>query len=746
MKKLKIAAEKRLGASLSKKARGHTVCWKLLNRLRSPSTLVAIDAETLIAHFESIFFDKSEPLFFDLPALGIPCPIDFVADQFTDADLVQALKDLNAQAAVGPQRISSSCIKSTFDHSDARVPLLYLMNRCMFEGRVPMDWAVSEVFVLYKGKGDKTLPSNYRGINLNNDFLRLFERLLDKKFSQWLDEHQPWGNQQFGFCTGVGTEDAATCLQTLAGICTRVKGFPLFANFVDLQRAFPSMLRSQILKILHEIGVPYGLIRAFAATFSGNSCRLKIDNKLTRSFPVNRGTKEGGINSPKIFNTVYATALKRLDIVGFPEEVSLIDKNAVYYLVFADDLVLLSGNLERLELVSGQLSAVLGPLGMSVNSAKTKWLAFLPDQVDTRTSVVSDIPRRFSLQMQGVFLENVESFRYLGFDMVWNLSKNLHQQRREDLQALAARTMGRLMRQLEVTNFVSLRAYYMALVRSQLYSLSFSTFSEEEYDRAQKIFLQNAFSLPSSYPIKVACFLLDIPSFASSVFDARSKFIRRIAGTGSLASLSALILDREELLPLSIGWNWELIDCMSKYESLEEVDWLDADEVASVRGKVQSSWLVVRDRELGASASGFLLDFFPSNRIPRDFAMFLGFLPHESVRIILIFFANLFQFTYLRSTKCKCPFCSGQLGSLHFFLCLHTPAPYNDWQSLIRDFQERKYWEALDKIFLVLQRWVSISNKFTPGFGAKVEEYFKCTENHPDRSKPRANQPHLRWI
>ncbi len=287
MKRMKISAEKRLGASLAKKARSQTLCWKLMNRLRSPSTSVAIDAETLLAHFEGIFFDKNEPLFFDLPALGIPRPVDFLPQQFTDKELVTALSDLNAQAAVGPQRIASSYIKSTFSDQEARVPLLYLMNRCFFEGKVPSQWGLSEVFVLYKGKGDKKQPVNYRGINLNDDFLRLFERLLDRRLESWLSIQKPWGNQQFGFCSGVGTEDAALCLQTLAGVCTKVCGFPLFANFIDLQRAFPSMLRSQILKVLHEIGVPHELVRAFAATFSGNSCRLRIGNTLTRPFPVN---------------------------------------------------------------------------------------------------------------------------------------------------------------------------------------------------------------------------------------------------------------------------------------------------------------------------------------------------------------------------------------------------------------------------------------------------------------------------
>jgi hypothetical protein len=132
MNSLRVKAEKRLGASLSSKARSQTMCWKLLNRLRNPSTAVAIDVETLIDHFEGIFYDQSEPVIFDLPALGIPCPIDFVPRHFTDEELVTALLDLNAQAAVGPQRVSSEYIKVVFANRDSRVPLLHLLNRCFF--------------------------------------------------------------------------------------------------------------------------------------------------------------------------------------------------------------------------------------------------------------------------------------------------------------------------------------------------------------------------------------------------------------------------------------------------------------------------------------------------------------------------------------------------------------------------------------------------------------------------------------
>ncbi len=285
-------AEKKMGASLSTCARSQTTCWKLIRKLRCPSRAVAIDADSLLKHFSSVFYDSNEPLSFEPSTLGIAAPPNFEFSPFSDDELTTALKRLNSQAATGPQRVASRYIKHVFQNEMARIPLLFLMNWCFREGIIPTRWGDSEVFVIYKGKGNITDPINYRGINLNDDFLRLYERLLDIRMSTWLRVNRPWGIQQFGFSSGVSTENAFLCLETLGGLCTRVSKLPLFATFVDLQRAFPSMLRSKALMVLNEVGLPYELLRAFASTFSWNSCRLWINDKLTKVFLVNRGTKE----------------------------------------------------------------------------------------------------------------------------------------------------------------------------------------------------------------------------------------------------------------------------------------------------------------------------------------------------------------------------------------------------------------------------------------------------------------------
>jgi hypothetical protein len=164
-----------------------------------------------------------------------------------------------------------------------------------------------------------------------------------------------------------------------------------------------------------------------------------------------------------------------------------------------------------------------------------------------------------------------------------------------------------------------------------LYSLSFSVFSSEEYDRAQKIFLQNTFSLPSSYPIQVACFFMGIPNLLISTFDARTRFIQHLVEVGSSSSLAAMIVDREELFPVGLGWNSELVQLVEDLVELSEVDLLDFEEVQESRSKLVHMITEKRVRHFETSASSYILDFFPQATITRDFALFLGNLPYESV-------------------------------------------------------------------------------------------------------------------
>jgi hypothetical protein len=499
---------------------------------------------------------------------------------------------------------------------------------------------------------------------------------------------------------------------------------------LDLRKAFPSINRAESLKALLELGVPYELVRAFASTFSLNSCKLVINGLLTGALPVNKGTKEGGINSPPIFNSAYVTVLQRLNISNFPGSPDKLDPNRVYYVVFADDLVLISANLTRLGEETNRLDAELARLGMCINADKTKWMMFLPP-------FPAYIPPRESLRLflGEVELELVQDFTYLGFTLDSYVSLDLHVRKREKLMLTAASISGKLMRQLEVTNLRSLRSYFYALVSSQLYGQSCAAFLHDCYNRAQKIFLQEALNLPRSFPIRVACFLLGCEPLETITLRARLRYLQHlIKGNRTQASLCAMIMDRSLLHTRRVGWTHDLGSAVPSIS--DSIDLCTADLFNSKRtGEIFADLTRAVARQLGDSllvgSSNHLVSLFPTLSIPRTFGDTLGELSFESARIFILFLANLTRFSCLSPRNPACPLCNESMYTRHFFDCDQYQALGDEqlsWSDFVSLFIRREWMDGISSALRCLYGWSRRTNTFGQKARHRVEEYFEELE------------------
>lgn len=344
---LRESANKKLELSLSEYTRGPSLCWKLLKKLNSRLEPTSIDPNKIRDHFSEVYFDPNAPLALTQPWAPPPHgphPHWFyeLQENFTDADLCIALSDLNGSAAPGPQKFSSSCIKSVFINPLARAPLLTLMNACWGSGTCPMSWGHSEIFILFKGKGTKDSPDNYRGINLLNDLLRLYERLVNRRFKLWLEKRNLLGDNQFGFRAKRSTADAVFELRSLVAHTTIHMGVPMYVVFVDLKKAFPSLRRQALIDLLFDLACPAPILAAISAINSFNSASLRIDDLLSPTFCINKGTREGGINSPDSFNFCYGEVLSKCGFSTLPEGrfffwallYSLISFYLIYFIFF----------------------------------------------------------------------------------------------------------------------------------------------------------------------------------------------------------------------------------------------------------------------------------------------------------------------------------------------------------------------------------------------------------------------------
>ena len=65
----------------------------------------------------------------------------------------------------------------------------------------------------------------------------------------------------------------------------------LYINFVDYEKAFDSLDRDTLWKLLQHYGIPEKIITLIRNTYDGMTCKVTHAGRLTESFQVNTGLK-----------------------------------------------------------------------------------------------------------------------------------------------------------------------------------------------------------------------------------------------------------------------------------------------------------------------------------------------------------------------------------------------------------------------------------------------------------------------
>ena len=115
----------------------------------------------------------------------------------------------------------------------------------------------------------------------------------------------------------------------------------LYMVFVDFEKAFDSLDREVLWKILRHNGVPEKIVRMIRIFYDGFQARVLNEGEMTGSFSMNTGVRQGCLLSPLLF----LVALDRVSRQAFGDNKTGIQFTLLQKLEdvdFADDMVLLS--------------------------------------------------------------------------------------------------------------------------------------------------------------------------------------------------------------------------------------------------------------------------------------------------------------------------------------------------------------------------------------------------------------------
>ena len=161
------------------------------------------------------------------------------------------MKNLKHHKANGYDGIKNEYIKNSLHIC---MPLyLKLFNFIFDTGIVPDLWSKGIIHSIYKNKGDKNDPNNYRGITLVSCLGKVYTAILNNRLELFACELELISKCQAGFRKGHSTIDNIFSLYCLIQIYIQ-SGKKIFCTFVDFQKAFEKVWRvglwQKLLKIM----------------------------------------------------------------------------------------------------------------------------------------------------------------------------------------------------------------------------------------------------------------------------------------------------------------------------------------------------------------------------------------------------------------------------------------------------------------------------------------------------------------
>lgn len=318
-------------------------------------------------------------------------------------ELKQLLNELKNKKSPGLDNIKAEVLKSVSEY--ILKPLEYIFNTCMTLGIWPSIFKESVIIPVYK-KGNKEILSNYRPISLITHLSKLFEKVIKKRLTAYINKYKPLSDNQFGFKKNVSTQDALLAL-TSKIYSALDESKPCLCVFLDLSKAFDTVSHELLLQTLEDIGLREVTLKLFKSYISNRPQRVRINNELSESMIIKYGVPQGTVLGPILFS-IYIDGLfslrSRGEIVGFADDTAIFYKADSWTdlrILAEDDLSLIKNWFDNRLLTINFNKTHYLPLSCNKSSQPT----FESLEINIRGALCTVLPEK-NIKYLGVFIDS----------------------------------------------------------------------------------------------------------------------------------------------------------------------------------------------------------------------------------------------------------------------------------------------------------------------------------------------------
>ena len=339
-------------------------------------------------------------------------------DPPTITEVEEAIKQLSDGKAPGSDAIPSEIYKC--GSATLKVKLTELFQMIWNQQIIPQEFKDATIVHLYKRKGDRRKCDNHRGISLLSIAGKILARLMLGRLIAHL-EQDLLPESQCGFRKGRGTVDMIFAARQLQEKCQE-QNKALYSTFVDLTKAFDTVSRDGLWKIMAKFGCPARFIAIVRQFHEGMMARVLDDGDISDNFAVTNGVKQGCVLAPTLFSMVFSAMLSDAldDEVGIPikyrsdgglfkqrrmHAITKVKKTVIRDFLFADDCALNALTEQDMQATMDKFSAACDNFGLTISTTKTE-VMHQPAPGMTYTEP--------SISVNGQVLKAVDKFTYLG--------------------------------------------------------------------------------------------------------------------------------------------------------------------------------------------------------------------------------------------------------------------------------------------------------------------------------------------
>lgn len=376
----------------------------------------------------------------------------FMPTTITEKELEKIIISFPNKYSTGADEVPMPVIK--FARRYLVKPLVHLINSSFISGIFPEKLKISKVKPLFKD-GVANCPSNYRPVSMISSFAKLYERAMSIQLTKYLEINSLLDKEQHGFRPGKSVISAAT--QMIESIIDSLdKGEKTIGAFLDLSKAFDSVVHSDLLNTLNNLGIRGRALNWFSTYLVNRLQFVEVNfvSKLKQLTSVKSnyrtvkyGVPQGSILGPLLF-LCYIKGLPQTNKI---EQICL----------YADDINLkISGNtikdIETSAFIQlSYLDQYLSSKNLLLNPSKTKYVTFSSKKQ----------PENFNIFLNEEMIEEVGETKFLGLKLDKNLNWNSHI---DQICSKISSGLFALKRMSKFSNLHTLKQIYFALIHSHI--------------------------------------------------------------------------------------------------------------------------------------------------------------------------------------------------------------------------------------------------------------------------------------